>query len=106
MLTNERAIVEGCINTLSELHVFDCTNEEAKEIAKKAFDLINKYPGLQQFRRSVLKVYTIKHYIYRVETHLKGILISGQACPENLVQINQDLNAALALIEDQLNSRF
>jgi hypothetical protein len=91
------------IDALAPVNPFDFNYEAAKEAAHAAFVKIETYPGIDNFKRRVLRTHMPDHYIYKSNYLLKGIALNNECSPAHFALLKQDLAKALQLIEEEIS---
>jgi len=99
----KKAVIISCFGVLKKINVFDFSNEDAKEKANKALQLIEQYPNLKNIKKQVRKYYTADYYVAIAHTHLLGVSLSGEASQTSLDIIKESLGNALQIIQSDLN---
>lgn len=101
LLQKKEAIIVACINKLAPANDIDCNNHEVKQAIKETIEIVATYPGVETFKRRILKPYTADHYVFKFQNLLIGLDLIGQASKGALSQLNEDLGNALQMIRDE-----
>jgi hypothetical protein len=102
LLQKKEAIIVASINNLAPANDIDTNPYEVKQAIRETIEIVATYPGVESFKRRILKPYTANYYVFKFQTLLIGLDLMGQAPKAALVQLNEDLANALQTIQDEI----